>query len=278
MSFYSGKKVFIVGGSKGIGRATALDLARKGASVWVAARGQAALDETVEALKQAAPSGNHGSVSMDVGNRQAVGEACDRMLAGLGGLDVLICNSGFALPSLFVDSDPADFEKMMTVNFMGHVNVVHALTPHFVQQGHGDICLVSSMMGFLPLYGYAAYSASKFAIVGFAESIRQELKQHGVRVTIYYPPTTETPGLEKENETKPPAVWALESDNNFTKTYTAEQVANHIAGCISKGVVHGMIGADSKFVYNFNRLLPGIARYVADMEVTSAIKKVAQKG
>jgi NAD(P)-dependent dehydrogenase (short-subunit alcohol dehydrogenase family) len=275
VSFHRGKKVLIVGGSQGIGRALALLLAREGAAVWVAARGQQALDETVAALRATGAAGPFGSVSVDVTDRAAVAEAAARVLDGLGGLDVLVCNSGYAKAELFTKAEPDDFDQMMAVNFHGHVNVVRAFTPHFVAQGRGDICLVSSMMGFLPLFGYSAYSASKFAIVGFGESLRQELALHGVRVTVYYPPTTETPGLARENESKPPAVWRLESDNSFSRTYTAEQVAASMAGCIRKGVVHGMIGADSKLIYTLNRLLPGLARSMTDGEVRAAVRKTS---
>ncbi|TVQ94766.1 MAG: SDR family NAD(P)-dependent oxidoreductase [Deltaproteobacteria bacterium] len=273
MSFYHGKKVLIVGGSQGIGRALAVQLASQSASVYVAARGQQALDETVELMKQAGGAGVVGSVSFDVTDRDAVNAASAQVLEALGGLDVLICNSGFAQAELFSKADPSDFDRMMAVNFHGHVNVVRSFVDHFIGQGHGDICLVSSMMGFLPLFGYSAYSASKFAIIGFGESLRQELKLHGVRVTMYYPPTTETPGLARENESKPAAVWKLEADNSFSKTYTAEQVAQSMARCIERGVVHGMIGADSKLIYTLNRLLPGLARSLTDGEVKSAVKK-----
>jgi len=275
MSFYRGRKVLIVGGSQGIGRALAVRLARDGAAVWVAARGQAALDETVEAMRATGAAGPFGCVSFDVTDRSAVDRAAQAVLAELGGLDVLVCNSGFAQAELFESAAPEDFDRMMAVNFHGHVNVVRAFTAHFLAQGRGDICLVSSMMGFLPLYGYAAYSASKFAIVGFGEALRQEMALHGVRVTIYYPPTTETPGLARENESKPPAVWRLESDNSFSKTYTAEQVAASMARCVERGVVHGMIGADSKLIYTLNRLVPAIARSLTDGEVRSAVRKVA---
>lgn len=276
MSFYRGKKVLVVGGSKGIGRALAELLARQGASVWVAARGVSALEETVAALKAAGPDGNHGHVSFDVTDTAAVQDAAASVLEGLGGLDVLVCNSGFAIANLFVDADLDEFHRMMDVNFFGHVNVVKAFTPHFVAQGKGDIHLVSSMMGFMPLFGYAAYSASKFAIAGFAESLRQELKTHGVRVTLFFPPTTETPGLEAENEGKPPAVWALEAESGWNKVYTAEQVAGAMAKCIEKGTAQGVIGMDSRFLHAVQRFIPGIARVLTDGEVKTAIQKAAE--
>jgi 3-dehydrosphinganine reductase len=273
MGYYRGKKVLVVGGSKGIGRALAEHLAREGAAVVVAARGQAALDETVAALEATGGPGPFGSQSFDVTDMDAVASAVEAVLETLGGLDVLVCNSGYATAELFEHADVADFRRMMDVNFFGHVHVCKAVVPHLIAQGRGDICLVSSMMGFLPLFGYSAYAASKFAISGFAESLRQEMKTHGVRVTAYFPPTTETPGLEKENETKPPAVWALEAESGWNKVYTAEQVALSMARCIEKGVVHGMIGNDSRLLYTVNRLAPGLTRYLTDGEVRSAIAK-----
>lgn len=273
MGFYTGKKVFIVGGSKGIGRELALLMARQGATVWVAARGMGALNNTVDALKKVSDVG-HGCVSLDVTDPAAVEAAAAQVLEVLGGVDVLVCNSGFAVSETFANTTHDDFDRMMSVNFYGHVNVVRAFMPHFTQQGSGDICLVSSMMGFLPLYGYTAYSASKFAIAGFGEALRQELRLIGVRVGTYFPPTTETPGLEAENVSKPAVVKKLEMDNAFSKTYQPDQVAASMARCIEKGVAHGMIGTDSKFIHFMNRVFPRFTRFMTDGEVKTARKKV----
>lgn len=278
MGFYTGKKVLIIGGSKGIGRSTAELLAAEGAHVYVAARGQGALDETVEAMKaRASGSPTLGSVSFDVTDRAAVATACATVLEGLGGLDVLICNSGFAHTGKVTEVEAEVYDQMMAVNYMGHVNVVRELAPHFAKQGSGHICLVSSMLGFMGLYGYGAYAASKFAIVGFAEALRQEMLLHDVGVTVFYPPTTETPGLEKENETKPPEVWALEADSGWNKTYTSNEVAKGLLASVQKGRFDAVVGMDSKLIFTVNRLLPGISRYFADQELKTAIKKVKAK-
>ena len=275
MDWYHGKKVLITGGSKGIGRALAVRLAASGAHVVVTARGQTALDETVAAMRSvAAADAVLGSLSFDVSDRPAVQQACAEALQTLGGLDVLICNTGYAETGITVEADPDSYERMLRVNFLGHVNVVQAVAPHFVAQKSGDICLVSSMLGFLGLYGYGAYAASKFAIVGFAQALRQEMGLHGVRVGVFYPPTTKTPGLEKENESKPPEVWALESDSGWNKTYEADQVAARMLTTIRKGTFEGVIGNDSRLIRGLARHLPGITRYFADDDLRKAIKKV----
>jgi len=275
MGYFAGRRVLVVGGSKGIGRSLALRLAKEGASVWVSARGVAELDDTVAALRATGGPGPFGYLAFDVTDRQAVSEAAVRAKVDLGGLDVLVCNSGYATSKLFLDAPAEDFDRMMAVNYHGHVNVVRAFAPAMVQAKKGDICLVSSMMGFMPLFGYTAYAASKFAIVGFAEALRQELKQHGVRVTVYYPPTTETPGLTEENRSKPAAVWALESGSGWNKVYKADEVATSLATCIERGTLHGMIGMDSKLIFTLHRHLPFLTRYLTDDEVQKAIKKSA---
>jgi NAD(P)-dependent dehydrogenase (short-subunit alcohol dehydrogenase family) len=275
MSFYQGKKVLIVGGSAGIGQAAALEMVRQGAHVYVAARGQERLDETVEQLKGArSEQQTVGCVSMDVTDSAAVRKAAGTVLDGLGGLDILVCNSGYATTGCVHSVADEDFDAMLAVNYLGHVNVVRAFAQHFIDQQRGDICLVSSMLGFMGLYGYGAYSASKFAIVGFAEALRQEMMMNKVRVTLLYPPTTDTPGLKKENESKPPVVWALESDSGWNKTYTAAQVAEVLLKSIRKGRFENMVGWDSRLIYSLNRYLPGLTRYLADDELKKAFKKV----
>jgi len=278
MKGYINKRVLISGGSKGIGRALAVQLASAGAHVMVTARGQAALDETVEAMRAVAAADRVlGSVSMDVTDSEAVAQGCAQAIERLGGLDVVVCNTGAAQTGAVADVTPESFEQMMQLNFLGHVRVVQAVQGALAEQGSGHICLVSSMLGFLGLYGYSAYSASKFAIVGFAQALRQEMALSGVGVSVFYPPTTETPGLEEENKSKPPVVWALESDSGWNKIYTSEQVAHGILRHIRTGRFEGVIGADSKLIYGLARYLPGLTRYFADQDLKKAFNKVTKR-
>lgn len=278
MSFYEGNKVFLTGGSAGIGHECAIQLAAAGASVVVAARGQAKLDETVEAMKAAGGSGQvFGSISVDITDSAAVDAAAAKALELLGGLDVLICNSGYAETGTVLEMPEDEYERLLDVNYMGHVRVVRAFAKHFTEQGHGHICLVSSMLALFSVWGFGAYSASKYAIAGFAEALRQEMRQHGVKVTHFYPPTTETPGLAKENETKHPVLYQLEHDNSFTKVYQPGQVATAILRAVEKGKFEAYVGWDSWLVYTTYRHLPRLARWLSDQELDTAVKKVASR-
>jgi 3-dehydrosphinganine reductase len=279
MSSYSGRKAFITGGSAGIGRAAAEQLARQGASVVIAARGQGRIDETVAAMKAVgAPGATFGGVSVDVTDADGMKAAAAEAIALMGGVDLLICNSGYAVTGPMAEVPDSDFRAMMDVNYLGHVFTVRAFIPHFTEQKRGDICLVTSMLGFTSLWGYGAYSASKFAIVGLAEALRQEMKLVHVDVTVFYPPTTKTPGLEKENEDKHPILWALESESGWNKVYEADEVATVLLQGIRKKRFHSYVGWDTWVIYTAARHLPGFTRWMSDIELKKAAAKVAAKG
>lgn len=270
MDFYDGKRVLVVGGSRGIGRALALLLARRGARVCVAARGTDDLEKVVAELPPVA-AGPHGLATFDTADGVAVARARDGVLATLGGLDVLVCGSGSARAAGVFDTPADDYRRMLDINYLGHVNVVRAFGPDLVAQRGGAICLVSSLAALMPIYGYAAYAASKAALAAFAESLRQEMKLHGVNVVVHYPPTTDTPGLVEENRTKPPAVWAIESQSGWSKIHSAESVAASIAAAIERGRPQGLAGFDSRLLATVLRLAPGLFRRLTDAEVRKAV-------
>jgi NAD(P)-dependent dehydrogenase (short-subunit alcohol dehydrogenase family) len=274
MDFYAGKRVLIVGGSKGIGRSLAIRLASRRATVCVAARGEESLIDVADELRESF-GGRHTHAVLDVADSRSIEAARGRVLDALGGLDVIVCASGSARAAGFLDAPADDFRRMMEINYLGHVNVVRAFAPTLAAQGHGSICLLSSIVAFVPIYGYSAYAASKGAIVAFGESLRQEMKLHGVRVTLFYPPTTDTPGLVEENRTKPGAVWAIESQSGWNRIYSADEVAVSIASAIERGLAHGMVGLDSWILRLGQRFLPGLFRRLADAEVRRAVQAVA---
>ena len=271
MDFYAGKRVLVVGGSRGIGRSLAMHVARRGGRVCVAARGTPDLGRVVAELPGVA-AGPHGHVSFDAADAAAVARARDDVRAALGGLDVLVCGSGSARAAGVFDAPADDFRHMLDVNYLGHVNLVRTFGPELVAQRSGTICLVASLAALMPIYGYAAYAASKAALAAFAESLRQELKLHGVNVVVHYPPTTDTPGLVEENRTKPPAVWAIESGSGWNRIHSAEAVATSIAETIARGRPRGLAGVDSRFLATVARLAPGFFRWMTDGEVNRAVK------
>lgn len=272
MDFYRGKKVYITGGSSGIGLAAAKTLARSGASVYISARGKARLEEALEEIKSAGlgPEQRFGFVAHDVSDAAACEAAAKELIAGLGGLDVLINNAGVAHPSRVLETPIDVFERMMNINYFGTVHTTRALLPHFFAQRSGRIGIVSSMLGFMGIYGYTAYAASKFAQIGFAECLRQELIDHDVKLTILYPPDTDTPQLAEENKIKPPETKAIAGE---VKTMSAEAVADCLLKGIAKGKYHVVPGAMGRFTHFMHRHAPWAVRMIIDGELKKFRKK-----
>lgn len=274
MQYFAGKKVLITGGSSGIGRAAAIQLAQAGAHVAVAARRQEPLDETVAAMRAVARSADQRlvGISIDVADRTSTREGAAAVLEALGGLDVLLNNSGFAHPLPMSELSDDDIDRMTTVNYLGHVNITRALLPHFEAQKSGDICMVTSMLGFMGIYGYSAYCGSKFAIVGMAECLRQEMIPHNVNVTLFYPPTTDTPGLEEENKVKPPATWAIEGKS---QAFQPEDVARVMLKGIARRRFVNMIGFGNWAIYYLQRFAPWLVRLVIDSDLKKHLREEA---
>ena len=266
MDYYRGRKVFITGGSSGIGEAAARLLAGWGAHVWIGARGLERLDEALAGVRAAASSDDQvfGRTAIDVADKESVAAAAKQVLKGLGGLDVLINNAGIAHPSTVLDTPDEVFDSMMRVNYFGTVHTTRALLPHFYEQRRGHIINVASMLGFMGIYGYTAYAASKYAITGFSDCLRQELLDHDVKLTVVFPPDTDTPQLHEENLIKPPETKAIAGE---VKMLSAEAVALAMLKGAAAGKYHVVPGAMGSFTYFMYRHAPGMVRWVIDREL-----------
>jgi len=137
------------------------------------------------------------------GPYQSIQQAVSQAEEDLGPVYLLANNAGYSKPARFEDTSMADFKGMMDVNFMGAVQLAHCVVSGMKGRRDGRILFVSSQAGLSGIFGFTAYSASKFALRGMAEALAMELKPYKVTVTVSFPPDTETPGFAKENETKP---------------------------------------------------------------------------
>ncbi|MCA9517361.1 MAG: SDR family oxidoreductase [Myxococcales bacterium] len=266
MEFYRGKRVYITGGSSGIGLAAAKLLAGWGAHVALSARGKERLEEALAEVKAAAQGSDQRFMIAphDVSDPVACEAAAKDVVAALGGVDVVIANAGVAHPARILETPVDVFEKMMRINYFGTVHTVRSYLPHLIAAKGGSIGIVSSMLGFMGIYGYTAYAASKFAQVGFADCLRQELIDHGIRLTILYPPDTDTPQLAEENRIKPPETKAISGE---VKTMSAEDVALTLLKGMAKGKLHVVPGAMGRFTHFMNRHAPWVVRWVIDGEL-----------
>lgn len=182
------KVIIITGSSDGIGAEMARQLARQYGNkcgLVLAARNQELLQQVAMQCQQA------GSVTLvvptDVGVEAQCRELIATTMAKFGRIDVLINNAGKSAQALFEDvAQLGWYEELMRINFWGSVWCTHAALP-YLKQSRGSLLAVSSLAGLVGVPGRTAYSASKFAMNGFFESLRAELKQAGVSVTLAYP-------------------------------------------------------------------------------------------
>ncbi len=263
---FAGKRVFLTGGSSGIGRAAALQLARAGASVCVAARRAEPLARVVTELRECACRDGQvfSSVALDISDRQAVYGAAPRVLEALGGLDVLINNAGVTHVGYLDETDDEVFERVLQINYLGAVWVTRAFLGHFRGARSGTIAFVSSFLGLMPVFGYAAYTASKHALTGFAECLRQELLIDGVRVCVVFPGDAKTPMLDAELPARPPETTKLAE---LVPPISAELVARELLTSVAQGRERAFPGFWNRASLWAARRFPRITRRVVDRDL-----------
>jgi uncharacterized protein len=186
--------VAITGASAGIGRATAVRLARDGASVAMCARRSDRLEDTAEAVRQAGgtPLAIVADVTDDAGMRRFVDDSVKRF----GRLDAMLCNAGYGIYGS-IDQIPAEeMRRVMDVNYLGTYHAARAAIAAFRQQQRGHLLIVSSVVGKRGIPYMGAYAATKFAQAGLAECLRAELRDTGIHVSVVFPVSTETEFFE----------------------------------------------------------------------------------
>jgi short-subunit dehydrogenase len=192
----AGCVVIVTGASSGIGAATAVACGRAGMRVVLAARRATRLDAVAADVRTA--GGDARTVLTDVADAAAVRALVDGTVDAWGRLDVLVNNAGVGILATVEQTTPAEFERLVRVNYLGAVEAVLAALPHMRRQGAGHIVNVASVVGKRASPFRAAYVASKFALVGFSEALRMELRGTGIDVTCVCPIGTATEFHELE--------------------------------------------------------------------------------
>jgi NAD(P)-dependent dehydrogenase (short-subunit alcohol dehydrogenase family) len=190
MEFFQHKTILITGASSGIGRATALRLARRGGNVALAARNVAALESVRDDI--AAVGGKALVLPTDVTCPAQVAAAVENAANEFGGIDVLICSAGLSMRAYFDGSQLEAMERVMRVNFFGTLYATHCALPH-IKKSRGSLVAISSLTGKRGIPSYGIYGASKFAVQGLYEALGIELARDGVHVGVVSPAFVDTP-------------------------------------------------------------------------------------
>lgn len=258
--------VLITGAASGIGRALA---------EWYASRAQTLLlldvhppTETAEALRGRCTVRVAGA---DVRDAAATAAAIALVAEGQPIDRVLHCAGVLAPTRPFAEVDPADVQRVIDINLIGSFNVAHGTLPHLRAGSH--LGLVASLGGLIAGYRYVAYSSSKFGVVGFAETLRMELAQQGIRVQVICPGEVTTPLIDEE-------LASGDEVQRAVKLMSGKPIsAARAAALIGKGVERGRFlvipTAQARWIWRFSRLAPTPLR----LAITDrTIKQAAAKG
>ena len=267
-----GKLALVTGAGAGIGRATAVELARKGArAVVIVDRDLAAAEETAGAVRDA---GSDAAVyQADVGDETAMNKLAAQVNDDHGVVDILVNNAGIGMAGRFLETTPAHWDNILAVNLRGVLNGSRAFARQMVDRGQGGTIInVSSAAAFFPSKSMIAYGTTKAAVLAFSESLRADLADEGITVTAV------CPGFVNTNIAKSTVYAGMSADEQELvrqkadaiyrrRNYTPEATAKAIVKAVKTGPPVLPIAAESKVGYVMRRISPSLVRLMARYDI-----------
>lgn len=246
------KVVIITGGSSGIGRALAIEFGTLGSKVVITGRNEERLNSVGKELDELkAPN---LCLKLDVSNEADNSTLVQQTIEAFGGIDILINNAGISMRALFEEIDLKVFQKVMDINFYGTLYATKYCLPHILKS-RGSIVGISSINGYRGTPARTAYTASKYAMNGFFESLRTEVMHRGVHVLVACPGFTGTnirnAALTADGSSQG------ESPRDEGKMMTAEEVAKGIIRAIKKRKRDIVFTTQGKLAVFLNKWMPG---------------------
>ena len=177
----------VTGAGRGIGRAIAVELARLGARVALAARSRSELEATAQRIGDAA-----SVVPTDVRKKEELQRLFEQVSAAVGRVDILVNAAGIGIFGPVVEFRDEDFENLIDTNLRGIFSACRLVLPSMIERRSGHIINIASIAGKVGSANHAVYCASKFAVVGFTESLAEEVRQYGIRASVICPGSTDT--------------------------------------------------------------------------------------
>jgi 3-dehydrosphinganine reductase len=266
--------VIVTGGSSGIGLATAMLYAARGCDVAIVGRSADKLASAQTELQGIATADGQRVVTRqaDLSDFEQARTAIDSLVADGFAPDILVNSAGVIVPGEFATMPLENFEVNIDCGYWSVVYPCRAAVPHMLARGSGHIVNVSSVAGYLGIYGYTGYSSAKFAVMGFTEALRFEMKPAGVAVHVVCPPDTDTPALAYEHTLRPPETDVIAGN---IKPIPAEKVAAAIVRGVDRGKYLIIPDALSAFYFRLKGLLPELFFMIVDGDVKKARKAKA---
>ena len=259
----SGRTALVTGAASGIGRATALACARRGADLVICDvddAGLAAVEGEIRGLGREVLARR-----VDVANREEVRDWADEVHARVEAVDLLVNNAGVGMGAFFLDTSLEDWEWIARINLFGVIHSCHFFVPAMVRRGSGGhVVNVASAAAYAPLPAQSAYAATKFAVLGLSQSLRAELAAQGVGVTAACPGFIDTAIVETSR-----LKGRVATPENRRRTlafyrrrgYRPERVAANILKAVGRGRAVAPISAEAWLMYYGMRLVPGLFRW-----------------
>jgi len=265
---FQDKVAIITGSSTGIGKATAIELAKNGASVVLNGRNQERLTKAENEIK--ALGGKVLAVCCDVSNHKQAKELVDKTIETFGKLDILINNAGVSMRGDFADLDPDVYKTVFDINVLGSVNPTIPAMPH-IKKSKGSIVFVSSLAGIRGLPGNSAYCSSKMALRAIAESIRIEEAESKIHVGLILVGITE---IEKGKTTigADGSLITLKDRSNLNVQSTT-QVANAILRNIRKRKFRTTLTGIGKLNAFMQSIMPNLVEKVLILSIDKIRKR-----
>lgn len=257
MGRFENQLAFVTGGSEGIGLEVARELIKNKCHVVIFSRSQDKLSKALGSLELSQQDAKQKiqSVPLDLSDSKSSLQALGKALADFGTPDLLINCAGYARPGYLVDLPMEHIQGMMNVNYFGIVNACKAILPSMLDRKKGIIINTSSMAGFIGVFGYTGYCASKYAVVGFSEALMREVQPFGITVSVLCPPNTRTPGLQEENKYKPAEVLKAEEK---AKTVDPDFIAKVLIKKLPNPPFMIVPTFDGKLAHKLSRFAPAI--------------------
>ncbi|NSW93360.1 MAG: SDR family oxidoreductase [Bacteroidales bacterium] len=261
-NIFRDKVVIVTGASSGIGEAVAREFARHGSKVVLAARSENRLAEITNEIK--AEKGEAFYVKTDVSKEEECKKLIEETVARYGTVNILVNNAGISMRAVFDDVDLKVLHRLMDVNFWGTVYCTKYALPYLVSN-RGSVIGVSSVAGFHGLPGRTGYSASKFAMHGFLETLRIENLKRGLHVMIIAPGFTATE-IRKHALTADGSEQG-ESPRKEERLKSPEYVAKWVLKGIRKRKRNKILTWDGRITALFQRILPGVIDWAYYIEM-----------
>jgi 3-dehydrosphinganine reductase len=271
---FKGKSAIVCGGSKGIGKATAKLFVQLGGNVCIVARTFETLQNAAEEIKalKSEESQFVEVISCDTSNLEQVNPLFNNFIKKFGIPDYLFSYVGISYPQYTNNFEFKDLKFHMETNYYGQLIPIITLLPHFLDRKSGHYINMSSIAGFIGLMGYAAYTPTKFAVAGLSEVLRHEYKPYNIKVSVVYPPDTDTFGLHEEAKTRPEELNIISERAGLMQP---EEVAEKILTNVLKGKFYILPGS-AKFMWRMMRLFPKLVHWVSDGDLKKARKKLGK--